>query len=374
MSIVSVWQTEKYDPQVLRASIDHHFETLGIESDLRSGMKVLIKPNLLAAHRPERTATTHPAVVMAIVLWLRERGVYDITIADSPGGLYKQGNLKAVYESCGYMYLQEVAQLNYDTGYQAVMSPEGFRNESFNIIKPVIEADFIINVAKLKTHGLTVLSAGIKNLFGTIPGLQKPELHFKYPNINDFCRMLIELAQVVGPQVTVIDAVETMEGNGPLNGRPRHQGLTMASRNMFALDYYAAELIGLTPDDIPLLCHATELDLVKPKEIEIQGFAALPADPPYIVPESIVRDNKHNFLLRAVGSIMKRVYIATPLIDTQKCVGCGKCAESCPMKIISITNKKAGMSIKHCISCFCCQEMCPFDAVKIRHVFRLPRL
>ncbi len=374
MSIVSVEQVETYELSKLRAAIDRQFEALGVEKDLRPDMKVLIKPNLLAAHRPERTATTHPAVVMAIISWLRERGVCDITIADSPGGLYKQGNLRAVYESCGYQALKAAAVLNMDTGYDDVSSPEGFANQSFNIINPVIEADYIINVAKLKTHGLTVVSAGIKNLFGSVPGLQKPEWHFKYPNINDFCRMLIELAQVVNPNVTVIDAVETMEGNGPLNGRPRHLGLMLASRDVFSQDYYAAKLMGIPPEDVPILAQATELGLIIPDRLETVGFQASPAEPPYLLPETIIKNEKHNFLLRGLGTILKRVYVAVPIIDTDKCKGCGKCAESCPMKIISVTNKIAEMSTKTCISCFCCQEMCPFDAVRIRHVLRVPRL
>jgi ferredoxin len=68
------------------------------------------------------------------------------------------------------------------------------------------------------------------------------------------------------------------------------------------------------------------------------------------------------------------VYRAVPSIDTSKCRGCGKCAESCPMKLIKVIDGKAGMSVKNCISCFCCQEMCPFDAVRVRNVLRMPKI
>lgn len=374
MAIVSVQKTETYDSENVRHAIERHFEALGVEADLRPGMKVVIKPNLLAARRPEQVATTHPAIVSAIACWLRARSITDITIADSPGGLYKLGNLKAIYDSCGYSALKDTAVLNTDTGYQTVSCPEGFQCGSFNLIMPVVKADYIINVAKLKTHGLTTVSAGVKNLFGTIPGLQKPEWHFRYPNIDDFCRMLAELALVVKPQLTMIDAVETMEGNGPLNGRLRHMGLTLCSREIFAQDYHAARLMGIRPETVPILRQASLLGLVNPEEIEVTGYDASPANPPFKLPESIPKNNSHSFLLRSIAAIARRIRPAVPNIDTDKCVGCGKCAESCPMKIIEVKNKKAGMDIKNCISCFCCQEMCPIDAVRIRHVWRVPRI
>jgi uncharacterized protein (DUF362 family)/NAD-dependent dihydropyrimidine dehydrogenase PreA subunit len=373
MALVSVQRTEKYEAAELRASVDKHFEALGVENDLRTGMKVTIKPNLLAARYPEQAATTHPAVISAVIGWLRDKGIENITIADSPGGVYKHGNLKAVYESGGYMALKDAAELNFDTGYKTATCPDNYINKSFNIINPVKNADYIINIAKLKTHGLTTVTGGIKNLFGVIPGLQKPEWHMKYPHINDFCRMLIELALVVKPQVTMIDAVETMEGNGPLNGRLRHMGLTLCSRDIFAQDYYAAVLMGVAVEKVPLVRMACEMGLIKTDEIVATGYDAAPADPPYQLPESIPESN-HNFLLRSAGALLSRVYVAVPKIDAEKCKGCGKCAESCPMKLIRIENKVAGMSVKKCISCFCCQEMCPFDAIKIIHRWRLPKI
>ena len=373
MALVSVRRTETYDETAVKAAVEAHFEALGLMADLHPGMKVLIKPNLLAAHKPERGATTHPSVVGAIVGWLRARGITDIIIADSPGGTYRPAGLKAVYDACGYTTLGASARLNDNTDFTSVQCPEGFVNRSFNIIQPILEADYIINFAKLKTHGLTTVSAGVKNLFGSIPGLQKPELHFKYPDIGDFCRMLVELALVVKPNLTVIDAVETMEGNGPLNGKLRHMGLTLASRDLFAQDWQAAVLMGLNPKSLPIIDQALKLNLIKPEEIEVTGDAVAPADPPYLLPESIPKKN-HSFLLRSVAGIIQRVYCAVPQVDTAKCIGCGKCAESCPMKIIKVENRKAGMSTKHCISCFCCQEMCPVDAVKIKRQWRLPRI
>ncbi len=374
MALVSIQKTESYSPDDLRAAVTAHFKALGIANDLRADMKVLVKPNLIGEHCPERASTTHPALVAEIVRWLRENGVYDVTIADSPGGTYRRSYLKAVYEASGYSKLEGDVRLNFNTGFQPVSCPAGFLLKSFNIIDPIVGADYIINVAKLKTHALTTMTAGVKNLFGAIPGLQKPECHFKYPDIDDFCRLLVELALVVKPQVTVIDAVEAMEGNGPINGRRRKTDLTLASRDIFSQDYVVACLMGLDPQTVPILRQALKMKLFDPDAIETTGFNAQPADPSFQLPETLSRESNRSFLARSLAGVLKRVYCAVPAIDLNKCVGCGKCAESCPMKLIEIKDRKAGMSTKHCISCFCCQEMCPKDAVRVRHVFRLPKV
>ena len=80
---------------------------------------------------------------------------------------------------------------------------------------------------------MTGYSGGIKNLFGTIPGLEKPQLHYRWPDIDDFSRMLLEVAQTVNPQLTVIDAIDAMEGNGPTGGTVRPMHMLFAARDFY---------------------------------------------------------------------------------------------------------------------------------------------
>jgi uncharacterized protein (DUF362 family)/ferredoxin len=369
MSIISVQQADQYEQDAMKRAIDAHFSMLGIEKDMRPGLKVLIKPNLVTARRPEQSVTTHPALLMAICAWLRERGVCEITIADSPGGPHMTANLKTVYNLSGMTQLSAAASLNMDTGYSAVQCPAGFMNRSFNIINPILEADYIINVAKLKTHGMTILSAGIKNLFGAIPGLQKPELHYRFPDPKDFVRMLLEVAQTVKPQVTVLDAVDAMEGNGPNSGTTRHMGLTFASRDMYAQDWAACALMGIDPQSVPMLSLARDMGLLQPEEIKLTGFTPAVSDPPFKLPDSIDYDllkKLPGFLRRPLSPVVTRLLKPVPEVNVEKCIGCGKCAESCPSKIIVIHNGKACISRKNCISCFCCQEMCPVHAIGVK--------
>jgi uncharacterized protein (DUF362 family)/ferredoxin len=373
MSLVSIRKTMDYRQETVDAAIARHFEALGVEKDLRPGMKVTLKPNLLTARRPEQAVTTHPSVLLAVAKWLRDRGIEDITVADSPGGPYVTAALKTVYSVSGLKALEGHFKLNFDTGFKEIRCPEGFQNRSFNIINPLAQADYIINIAKLKTHSMTTLSAGIKNLFGAIPGLQKPEFHYKYPELRDFSNMLLEIAATVKPDITVIDAVEAMEGNGPNGGDMRYMGLTLASRNVYAQDYVAARLMGLDPESIAMLKIALEKGLFSTGEIELAGDTVQPPETPFKLPDSATLDFMSfvpKIFREPARRMMANFLRPLPKLEYDKCIGCGKCAESCPPHIIKITGGRAVFPTAGCISCFCCQEMCPVHAIKVKRNLR----
>ena len=71
-------------------------------------------------------------------------------------------------------------------------------------------------------------------------------------------------------------------------------------------------------------------------------------------------------LKKPLRAVLGRLLKPYPKLDVKKCVGCGKCAESCPPKIIVIEGRKAHFTRKGCISCFCCQEMCPAKAIGVK--------
>ena len=367
-SVVSVQRTESYDENPVQRAVDAHFAALELKKSILPGMKVLIKPNLLSAKKPQQAATTHPMLVQCIIRALRALGVTDITVADSSGGPYVAANLKAVYAACGYRELEREAVLNMNTEWREVETPPGFVTRRFHLIEPVCSADFIINVAKLKTHSLTGLSGGIKNLFGCIPGLQKPEFHYRFPEIEGFSGMLLELAQTVRPDVTFVDAVTAMEGNGPNMGTPREFGYTFASRDVFAQDLVLARAIGMDPRQVAMLRLAEERGLCSRDSVRLVGDELLPEQ--FLLPDSITNDYLSGiprFMRGPVGVAAKALLKPVPHMLPERCIGCGKCAESCPQKIIRLQEHKAQIQNRRaCISCFCCQEMCPAHAIVVR--------
>lgn len=356
MPIVSVRAADRYDPALLDRAVAAHFEALEVARDLRPGMRVLLKPNLLAARDPALAVTTHPEVLAAIARWLRAHGIERITLADSPGGAYTAAALNRLYGACGLKPLEGLLQLNTDVS--------SGRRGAFSLLTPVLEADYIINCPKLKTHGLTVMTAGVKNLFGCIPGLKKPEWHCLRPTLAGFCDMLLDLAQAVAPQVTLLDAVDCVEGNGPGGGEVRHMGMTLCSRSPYALDEQAARLMGLPGGMAPTVRAARERGLMEGEAV-LTGDPLQPADPPFRLPDAILGRER---ALSANG-LFHRFFgrgRALPQVDAGQCVGCGRCAESCPMHLIKVVNHKAVMTSRGCIACFCCQEMCPVQAIGVR--------
>ena len=356
MSLVSVQKADRYDDAILDRALSAHFEALGVEKDLKPGMHVVIKPNLLAARSPDLAVTTHPSVLAAIGRWLRARGVDRITLCDSPGGLYTPGSLRKLYGVCGLNTLSELMTLNEDVSYR--------EKNGFNIVTPILDADYIINVCKLKTHGLTTISAGVKNLFGCIPGVQKPEWHCKRPTLPGFSDMLIDLCETVRPDITFVDAVDGMEGNGPGGGDKRHVGLTLCSRSAYVLDEACAMLMGVAPASAPTVQAARKRGF-SGGEILFAGDPLIPADPPFTLPDAVVGKEKlftKNGLFHFFCGRGRRY----PKVVKANCIGCGKCAESCPIHLIEIKDRKAVIRRKGCISCFCCQEMCPAHAIDAR--------
>lgn len=367
--IQSLQLVEDYDEELIYPAICKSMEALDIASDLRPDLKVVIKPNLIMARNTSSPVTTHPLVIKAVARWLREHGIMNITLAESSGGPYNAEYIKKIYHTCGMEILKPDVELNMDFTAQTVNCKEGFANHSFHLITPIVEADYIINICKMKTHAMTGYSGGIKNLFGTIPGLEKPQMHYRWPEIEDFSRMLLELAQTVNPQLTIIDAIDAMEGNGPTGGTSHPMHMILAARDLYTQDYFAAKLMGLEPEKIVMIRQAMENGLAHPEEITLIGDAVPDNLTPFQRPDAIsldFTDNVPGFLRKPFAYFASRMLKSYPQLKKDLCVGCGKCAESCPAHVIRIENKKAKFTKKGCISCFCCQEMCPKKAISVR--------
>lgn len=360
----------EYEESAVYQAVSKAFDNLHVMDDLTGDMKVVLKPNLIQAKSPESApATTHPLIIQSVSRYLYEHGIQNVVIAESSGGPYTADAMKNIYRVCGVEQMEPYAKLNMEFGFQSVNAPNGFTNHSFNIINPIADADYIINLPKLKTHAMTGFSGGIKNLFGTIPGLQKPQLHYRFPDIEDFSNMLVELSLVVHPQITLIDAIDAMEGNGPTGGNSHPLHMILASRDMYTQDFFATKLMGLEPSDIVMIRQAMERGLVHPEDMTLIGDSVPDNLTAFAKPDTKSLDftgNMPKFLQKPFVALASRAFKSYPKLDEEKCIGCGKCAESCPAHIIDIKNKKAKFRKRGCISCFCCQEMCPMKAISVK--------
>lgn len=367
---VALHACDNYDEGDLKALILKSFSELGIVPDKYKGKRVMLKPNLVRRMDASQGGTTHPNMLAAVAVIFLEAGA-DVMIAESPGGPYNAAALKPVYRGCG---IEAVAErmgipICYGSEIVTLSCPMGEFIHSFNIIKSVQDADLIINLCKLKSHGLTKMTAAVKNFFGCVPGVEKVEMHARFPERRDFCGMLIDLCRAITeykPTISILDAIIGMEGNGPTNGSPRKLGFVMVGCNPFVMDRLACEIIGYEGSvmTVEMACkrHLAPAELA---DINILGENYKR----FCITDFKVPDSDATKALKILPNIfggrVNRFLQPKPRIDKRICVGCGACVRNCPMKTIEIKNRKAKISTKHCIGCFCCQELCPKDAVRI---------
>lgn len=374
MNEISVTTNKTYNKDEIISSVRRHFDLLSLNELIKPQMRVLIKPNLLLKRKPEEATTTHPLLIGGIIASLKELGVTDITIADSPGGPYTSGALSGIYEASGMKAIAEEysVKLNFDFSSFERATQNGVMVKSFTLIRPVEHADFIINAAKLKTHAMTMLSGGVKNIFGTVPGLMKPEFHWRFPEKEGFCNMLLDLCETVKPNVTFVDAIVSMEGNGPSGGTPKCTQMLIASKSPYNLDVALCKVMGLDTNNVATVKSSIERELsVKLfSELNIIGDKLNCFDD-FKIPKAKsfgFYDAMPKFLVKPLTPIIEKYFVSKPVIVNKKCIGCGKCKESCPAETIEILKKKAVIDYSKCIKCFCCHEMCPVKAIEIKRL------
>lgn len=368
---VSIVKCKSYGAEDVREAFDRMLESLGGLDFIKPGMTVAIKVNLVAAMKPEKGATTHPALVSELCRRIVRLGATPV-VGDSPGGPFTGIYLKGVYSSTGINAVEEAGgRLNSDFGVTKIDDfAEAEVLKNFSCSSWLLRADAIINFAKLKTHGMMSLSAAVKNLFGAIPGTMKPEYHYRFPNAKDFANMLIDIDEYLKPSLSIVDGVVGMEGNGPTMGSPREIGILAASTSPYDLDTVCAGVIGLTDDKVPTLQLARERGLSTPAgELSVVGDGAGVMIGDY---KNIERANDIEFLSGLLGmkgkfvnGVVKAALSSRPKLTKSECVGCRKCEKICPAGAITMKDGKPSIDRSKCIRCFCCQEFCPKGALKV---------
>lgn len=358
-----------YAPEELLGQVEEAFDALGVWDQLKPGMTVVIKPNLVISSKPDNAIATHPALVAAVGKCVQKAGA-SVVIAESPGGPFTPAAMKAVFRGCGYTEMAKECGFTLYTECKSreVSLPGAVRCRQLSVVEPFLTRDYLIDLAKLKTHSMVGFSGAVKNLFGAVPGLQKPELHCRFPEKLPFSQMLVDLCDFLKPDLCFLDGILAMEGNGPTGGNPRKMGVLGASKSPYALDVCGAALIGLSPESILMLKEANLRGLgpISPEECQLvkEKVEAL-AQPDFRKAEASSTDFIDR-LPKFLRPAAKKIATPTPKIRRKECVGCGKCAESCPQHTIFIQDGKAVIDYRKCIRCFCCHEMCPKHVIDIR--------
>ncbi len=342
-----------YDYPALRRTVFELLEKAVLQK-VEKGCRVLIKPNLLAPSPPERAIVTHPLVVRAVVEYVLDCGGLPC-VSDSPplssfSRIVRETGLKAVLSGLDVECREFSASV-------VVHADKPF--QSLELAVEALEADFVVNLPKLKSHSQMLLTLGVKNLFGCVVGMRKPEWHFRAGVDRElFARLLVTVCRAVNPAVTLLDGVLALEGEGPGSGGvPREIGLLIASPDPVAVDRAVCSLLGI-PDD----------RLLTNRAAMAMGYAG---DAPSIIGDfPMVEDFRFPEMVPLVfgpqrlEGFLRRHLVQRPRCQEKLCRLCGECRRICPAKAIALGAKSIRVDYDRCIRCYCCIEVCPHAALR----------
>ncbi len=344
-----------YDYATLKPLVFGLLESLD-HGQIRPGSAVLIKPNFLAPAPPEKAMITHPLVVRAVVEYVLEKGGRP-RVSDSPAmgafeRVLREGGVTEALKGLPVECRPFVASVPVDIG------PPFHKIE---IAAAAMNADVVINLPKLKTHTQMLLTLGVKNIFGCIVGLRKPEWHFRAGiDQEKFAEVLVRVFSAVRPRITLLDGILAMEGQGPgKGGVPRALGVIMAANNAVSLDAAVCRMLGLRADDLLTNRLAGRAGLL-PDDDAIDGDLPLITDMRLPVMTPLV------FGPRPLHRFMRKHLVQRPVCDPALCRLCGECWKFCPAKAIEPRRGGLAFDYDRCIRCYCCVEVCPHGALAAR--------
>lgn len=239
---------------ILRAALAE----VGITPGAVAGKRVLLKPNLVETASGAGHINTHPEVVRAAAKALRALGAAEVLVGEGPG--HRRDTILVLEESGLAQILVDeklrFVDLNRQHGF--AVANAGLRSGLVRLTLPVVlsEVDWIVSLAKLKTHHWAGATLSMKNLFGLMPGSfygwPKNVLH--YAGLQE---SILDINATVRPQLAIVDGIVGMEGDGPILGTAKAAGVIVVGTNLPAVDASAARVMGLDPARIRYLADAS---------------------------------------------------------------------------------------------------------------------
>ncbi len=347
-----IFKQADYQYNQLKPVIFQMIDDLGPDL-VKSRQRVLIKPNLLSAAKPEKAITTHPLVVRIVAEYVLAKGGRPV-ISDSP----PLGSFKKILNEGEYTKTFRDLDIEFKAFEASTRVNIGEPFGHIDIAADPLEADLVINLAKLKTHSQMLLTLGVKNMFGCIVGYRKPEWHVRAGVDRDlFARLLVQIYQAIKPAITIIDGIWAMEGQGPgKSGTPRQLGVMVASRDAIEADRSICRMLGLNPDLLLTNRAAMELGLISQKGY-INGDFHIISDFKFPVLSPLA------FGPKLLQKVMRKHLIQRPVVNDHVCTLCEECIQYCPSKAISPVKDRISFDYDQCIRCYCCIEICPHGAL-----------
>lgn len=235
-------------------AITRGIRDLGVTPEELKGKRILLKPNLVETASGAPHINTHPLVLRGTIEAFLRLGAAKVMVAEGPG--HRRDTL-AVYEESG---LADVLtedrirfhDLNYITGYELPNAGRQSRMKMLTFPALFKEVDWIVSVAKLKTHHIAGATLSMKNLFGVMPGLYYgwPKNVLHHAGIEN---SILDINATLKPHFAIVDGIVGMEGDGPIMGDPKKVGVLVMGRNLAAVDATCCRIMGIDPYKVSYL-------------------------------------------------------------------------------------------------------------------------
>ena len=253
-SKVAILKAESYTKDLVSSILD------GIKAfSLQvANKRVLLKPNLVEYER-DYVINTHPAVIGATIEAFRMLGAKEVLVGEGPG--HRRDTDGLLIASGLFPYLRETqatfVDLNLDNIRRLPLQSSFMGIDSLYFAESVLNADILVSMPKLKTHHWAGMTLAMKNLFGIVPGVKYgwPKNFLHWHGINE---SILDINSTVRPHFVIVDGIVGMEGNGPIQGKPKHVGVLVFGNDPVSVDATCTRIVGLNPEKIEYLQKAEE--------------------------------------------------------------------------------------------------------------------
>jgi len=232
---------------------------LDITETIIKGRQILLKPNLVEPHKSTAHINTHPLIVRGAIEAFFHLGARSVVVAEGPG--HRHDTLLVLEDSglADVLYEDRIPFQDLNTMTGIPMKNLGQYTDLETLMFPRLmkEVDWIVSLAKMKTHHWVGATLSMKNLFGVMPGMYYgwPKNVLHHEGISE---SILDINATLKPHLAIIDGIIGMEGDGPIMGDPVQSGVVVMGKNFPAVDATCCRIMGIDPYRIPYLKKADQ--------------------------------------------------------------------------------------------------------------------
>jgi uncharacterized protein (DUF362 family) len=211
-----------------------------LDAPLPRGIDAVVKPNICNAKNPDGMVITDFRVIEAMVRLLKENGC-EVTVVESDN-ISGAADYRA--ERSGLLALLDELDAEWLNLSRDDYEEHEVAGTVLRMPRTVMDAEYFVNLPKMKTCAHTLVTLGIKNLYGVFQRKSKGRLHRHLDEILPY------LAETVRNDLVVVDGLTCMEGNGPVVGNPLCLDTLVAGTDIVSVDSVCTSLMGFDPSEV----------------------------------------------------------------------------------------------------------------------------